>query len=102
MYRMEFDKDQPAVGYERHGEVLVLALVKPEKLNAWDSGMRMRVGELLQEADAEPAVRAIVLTGTGERSFCAGADLKELSRHRSRSSGCSRAWPSGASSIRES
>jgi len=83
MYRMEFDKDQPAVGYERHGEVLVLALVKPEKLNAWDSGMRMRVGELLQEADAEPAVRAIVLTGTGERSFCAGADLKELSRHRS-------------------
>src|SRR6185436_15858982 len=66
MYRMEFDKDQPAVGYERHGEVLVLALVKPEKLNTWDSGMRMRVGELLQEADAEPAVRAIVLTGTGE------------------------------------
>jgi enoyl-CoA hydratase len=80
---MESDKDQPAIGYERHGEVLVLALVKPARLNAWDTAMRTRLGELLEKADADPGVRAIVLTGTGERSFCAGADLKELSRHES-------------------
>jgi enoyl-CoA hydratase/carnithine racemase len=80
---MEPDKDQSAIGHERRGEVLVLALMKPERLNAWDTAMRTRLGELLAQADADPTVRAIVLTGTGERSFCAGADLKELSRNES-------------------
>lgn len=80
---MESDKDQPGIGYERHGEVLVITLVKPERLNAWDSAMRTRLGECLQQADADEGVRAIVLTGAGDRSFCAGADLKELSRHES-------------------
>lgn len=81
MRRMNFGNDLSPIAFEQHGEVLVIALVKPERLNAWDTAMRKRLGELLERADADASVRAIVLTGTGERAFCAGADLKELSRH---------------------
>lgn len=78
---MNFDKDVPAIGYERRDDVLVVTLVKPDRLNAWDTAMRTRVGELLEQAERDASVRAVVLTGTGERAFCAGADLKELSQH---------------------
>jgi enoyl-CoA hydratase len=77
---MKYDKENPAIGIQQDGGVLIFTLTKPERLNAWDTPMRARLGDLLEQADADPQVRAIVLTGAGERSFCAGADLKEQSR----------------------
>ncbi|MBE7416817.1 MAG: enoyl-CoA hydratase/isomerase family protein [Ideonella sp.] len=76
---MKYPTDNSGVRIERDGDVLVITLVKPERLNAWTDAMRNRVGDLLEAANGDPEVRAVVLTGTGERSFCAGADLKELS-----------------------
>jgi 2-(1,2-epoxy-1,2-dihydrophenyl)acetyl-CoA isomerase len=57
------------------GRVAYLTLNRPEALNALAPAQRDRLIGLLGEASADPAVRAVVLTGTG-RGFCAGADLR--------------------------
>ncbi|GAA4871921.1 enoyl-CoA hydratase-related protein [Pseudonocardia benzenivorans] len=62
---------------QRHGGVLLLTLNRPSRLNAWNAELERRYLELLAGAEADPDVRAIVLTGAG-RGFCAGADLDEL------------------------
>jgi enoyl-CoA hydratase/carnithine racemase len=60
-----------------HDGVAILALNRPDKLNAVTSAMAARIGATLRSCDADPAVRAIVLTGRG-RGFCSGADLAVL------------------------
>jgi crotonobetainyl-CoA hydratase len=58
---------------------MVITLNRPEARNAVNSAVSTTVGEALQEAQDDVDVRAVVITGAGE-SFCAGADLKALSR----------------------
>ncbi|MGV9501234.1 enoyl-CoA hydratase/isomerase family protein [Streptomyces sp. NPDC003642] len=65
----------PEVLHSTGGPVLTLTLNRPEALNALTPDQRERLIELLSDASADPAVRAVVLTGTG-RGFCAGADLR--------------------------
>ncbi|GAB3208529.1 enoyl-CoA hydratase-related protein [Marinactinospora endophytica] len=62
---------------ERRDGVLLLTLNRPERLNAWTPAMEERLFDLLEEADGDPRVRAIVVTGAG-RGFCAGADMEAL------------------------
>jgi enoyl-CoA hydratase len=62
---------------ERRGSAAIITLNRPEVLNAWHQPMREALKEALAAAEADPAVRAIVLTGAGERAFCAGQDLNE-------------------------
>jgi enoyl-CoA hydratase/carnithine racemase len=62
---------------EDDGGVRVLTFNRPERLNAWTEQMGRRYFDLLEEADRDPAVRAIVVTGAG-RGFCAGADFTTL------------------------
>ena len=59
-----------------HGHVALITLNRPEVRNAVDAAMATALGNLLEHADADRDVRAIVLTGAGDISFCAGADLK--------------------------
>jgi enoyl-CoA hydratase/carnithine racemase len=68
--------DEPVLA-EMHGAVLVLTLNRPDKLNAWGEAMEQRYFDLLDEAQENAAVRAIVVTGAG-RGFCAGADFDDL------------------------
>lgn len=71
--------DYSTLSLEQHGEhVLVARLNRPEVLNALNSQMGRDLLELWTRLTAEPAAaRCVVLTGAGERAFCAGADLKE-------------------------
>lgn len=55
----------------------VATLNKPEKLNAWDGPMRDNLKGVLEAFNADPSVRAIILTGAGDRAFSAGQDLGE-------------------------
>jgi len=55
----------------------LLTLDRPHRLNAWTDRMGDEYRWLLEEADRDPAVRVVVVTGAG-RGFCAGADLKAL------------------------
>ncbi|MET0821307.1 MAG: enoyl-CoA hydratase-related protein [Aeromicrobium sp.] len=61
-----------------HGPVRVLRIDRPRALNALSVQLGREMGEALRQADADPAVRAIVVTGTGHRAFSAGGDLKEI------------------------
>jgi crotonobetainyl-CoA hydratase len=65
------------VRQERRGHVSIITLARPRVLNAISSAVSRAVGAHLEQADCDPEVRAIILTGTG-RAFCAGADLREL------------------------
>lgn len=62
---------------ERRGPVLVLTLNRPGKRNAWNNELEDRYFDLLEDADNDPEVRVIVITGAG-RGFCSGADLSNL------------------------
>jgi alkylation response protein AidB-like acyl-CoA dehydrogenase len=73
------DGDAPAelVLAEHRGPVLVLTFNRPAKLNAWTDELENRYFTLLDAAEDDPDVRAVVVTGAG-RGFCAGADLQRL------------------------
>jgi len=57
--------------------VATITLNRPDKLNAWTATMEREVRSAVERADADEAVRVIVLTGAG-RGFCAGADMSLL------------------------
>jgi enoyl-CoA hydratase/carnithine racemase len=59
--------------------VCTLTFNHPERRNGWSAAMERRYHDLLAEADADPAVRAIVVTGAGT-TFCPGADISLLGR----------------------
>ncbi|MCA8947880.1 MAG: enoyl-CoA hydratase/isomerase family protein [Planctomycetes bacterium] len=65
----------PTVLEERRGSTLVLTLNRPERLNAVSEEVYGELLAAVARAEAEPEVRALVLTGAG-RAFCVGADLK--------------------------
>lgn len=68
------------VKYETRGSIAVITVNRPDKLNALNADT---VGELLRAAQlaaADDAVRAVILTGAGEKSFVAGADIAELAK----------------------
>lgn len=67
----------PGVLYERLGPVAIIRLNRPEQRNAADRATSYGVSAAFDRAEADPDVRAIILTGTGNRAFCAGMDLKE-------------------------
>jgi len=58
-------------------DVAVLVLNRPEALNALSFSMLGEIGDAIDEAATFDA-RALVVTGAGEKAFCAGADIKEL------------------------
>ncbi|MEU8986216.1 enoyl-CoA hydratase-related protein [Streptomyces sp. NPDC048558] len=62
---------------EHRGPVLLLTFNRPAKLNAWTDELEDRYFALLDAAENDPDVRAVVVTGAG-RGFCAGADLQLL------------------------
>src|SRR5215470_18985935 len=62
---------------ERRGPVALVTLNRPHVLNAMNTAMGVRLGEVLAEIAEDASVRVVVLTGAGERAFCAGGDLKE-------------------------
>lgn len=66
----------PEVTTARDGNVLTITLNRPEVFNAFNRPMQAAIRSALEDA-ADPAVRAVVVTGAG-RAFCAGQDLREF------------------------
>jgi enoyl-CoA hydratase len=66
---------------ETHGRVGLIRLNRPEALNALCDQLMAELGAQLQAFDADPAIGAIVLTGS-DRAFAAGADIKEMQNRR--------------------
>jgi len=61
---------------ERRGAVLVARLNRPDARNALTPDLIRAIGAVIADAEADPEIRAVVLTGTGDRAFCAGMDLR--------------------------
>jgi enoyl-CoA hydratase/carnithine racemase len=59
---------------ERDGQVLILTFNRPDRMNAISGPMMGALSKMLLEANKDPEVRAVIITGTG-RGFCAGLDL---------------------------
>lgn len=69
-------QDEPELLTERHGHVLVLKLNRPHRRNALSPELVDALLRAFVDANIDRDIRAIVLTGTGDAAFCAGADLK--------------------------
>ena len=70
--------DEPVLVREQRGAVLVLRLNRPAARNALNGELLDQLGLALVEAEANPAVVCVVITGTGDRAFCAGMDLADF------------------------
>jgi len=69
--------DVAPVRIEQRGGVAIWTIDRPERMNALSRATLFALGTLAREAAADESVRAIVITGAGDKAFCAGADLKE-------------------------
>lgn len=58
--------------------IATVTLNRPQAMNALSKALRHRLFEVMTAVDADESVRAVILTGAGERAFTAGLDLKEL------------------------
>ncbi|EJU10083.1 enoyl-CoA hydratase/isomerase [Sphingomonas sp. LH128] len=65
---------------EHRGAVCLLTINREDARNALDAATSRAMDEAISAAEADPAVGAIIVTGTGNRAFCAGMDLKEAER----------------------
>lgn len=63
---------------ERHDAVAVVTLNRPEKLNALSRATIAALSETFQAFEKDDGLRAVILTGAGDRAFSAGTDLSEL------------------------
>ena len=60
---------------EKEGPIATITLNRPEKMNAYTRVMMKEMIEAFDDTDADDAIRAVIITGSGDRAFCAGADL---------------------------
>jgi len=70
--------DDDVLLFRRDGRVATLTLNRPKVLNALNAELLERLSAALATIDGDPEVRAVILTGAGERAFAAGADIGEL------------------------
>lgn len=66
-----------AVIYEQSGSIAYVTINRPERRNALGREVKLGLLETFNRVRRDPAVRVAVLTGAGDKAFCAGADLKE-------------------------
>lgn len=64
--------------FQRRGAIALMTLNRPHKLNALDYATIDRLMVLLDEIEADPSLRAVILTGAGDRAFSAGGDIPEF------------------------
>jgi 2-(1,2-epoxy-1,2-dihydrophenyl)acetyl-CoA isomerase len=66
--------------YEVADQIATITLNRPAKMNSYTPQMGHEISEAILEAEADPAVRVIIMTGAGDRAFCAGADIGGFAR----------------------
>jgi enoyl-CoA hydratase len=68
------------VQYHQENGIARIVLNRPEALNAIDGDLLRRLSSILDEAQSDAAVHAVIVTGAGDRAFSAGADIRFLSQ----------------------
>jgi enoyl-CoA hydratase/carnithine racemase len=67
---------------ERDGPIATVVLNRPERLNALDRSMWVRLAEIFRDLDRDESLRCVILRGAGDKAFAAGADIAEFERER--------------------
>ncbi len=67
--------------HEDHDHIRVVKINRPDKLNALNTGTIEQLSEALKAANEDNNVRAVILTGVGEKAFVAGADISEFAQY---------------------
>ncbi|MGE7544912.1 enoyl-CoA hydratase-related protein [Sporosarcina newyorkensis] len=65
------------IRYEQRNSVAYVTLNRPEAMNAFNFNLLMELGQVVEAIRIDPDIRAVVFTGSGDRAFSVGADLKE-------------------------
>ncbi len=78
MKRMTEEERDKILLYEKRGSVATLTLNRQKALNALNTALLEALRDALADAEADAVIRVIVITGVGDRAFCAGADITEL------------------------
>ncbi len=74
------DTGDSRIRLETEGHLAIITLARPEKLNALDYEMVLALERAAHLIDGTPGVRAAIITGEGEKSFCAGGDIEAWSK----------------------
>lgn len=69
-----------SIVFEKVNHAAVITINRPDKLNALDENVLNELGAALDAVEAEKSVAAVVITGSGEKAFVAGADIRRLSK----------------------
>ena len=72
----------PSILHERRDATAIIRLNRPEKLNALSREMILALSEIFTNLQSQPDLRAIILTGAGDRAFSAGTEISELAQLR--------------------
>jgi enoyl-CoA hydratase len=76
--RMTEEERDEILLYEKRGSVATLTLNRQKALNSLNTALLEALRDALADAEADAVIRVIVITGAGDRAFCAGADITEL------------------------
>lgn len=77
---------EAAVLVDLRDHILTVTINRPEARNAVNAAVHTGLGRALELARGDPDIRVVIVTGAGEKAFCAGADLKAMARGES-------SWP---------
>jgi enoyl-CoA hydratase len=72
------EKKYDNIVYEKKGGIATIAFNRPESLNALNSALMAEFDDGLTDAENDDGIVVIVVTGAGDRAFCAGADIPEI------------------------
>lgn len=70
--------DYGTILFEKRNNYGIITLNRPDKLNALNNQLFNELNDLIQKIELDSSIKAIILTGTGEKAFAAGADIVEL------------------------
>jgi enoyl-CoA hydratase len=77
IYLFKGDFDMEAIHYEQKGNLAFVTLDRPGAMNAFNYDMLVELGQITESIRINPDIRVIIFTGSGDRAFSVGADLKE-------------------------
>jgi crotonobetainyl-CoA hydratase len=89
----------PVVKVTTADHTLVATINRPEALNAVNQAVWDGLGDAVDRAQSDPQIRVMIITGAGDRAFCAGADLKAIANHEFRTTPHPRRDPWGFAGI---
>lgn len=69
------------IDFSKQDRIAVITLNRPQKLNTVTAEMAAELAELSGRCSDDPDIRAVILTGAGEKAFCAGSDIKDLDNY---------------------